>query len=262
MVVPGSPRTDESPALADLAVARRAPGHHHRCGYGRGGHRVGPPAPVGAPHRDAHRPRAGQARVAAQLGRAGPLRRGTCLAAPRGGRVLVAGPGGRRADLHLRPVRRSARSPGRRDARGLPAGAPQPRPRGGTGCWSRLPRPDRWASTWRRWPAPPLPASTTWRSTRGSERWLAQVGPAEAATGRARVWVRKESVLKATGDGLARDPRLVVVSPPFDRPRVLAWPEERSAVGGTAHRPRRGTRVRRLPHPARRASGPRPGAQR
>ena len=70
--------------------------------------------------------------------------------------------------------------------------------------------------------------------------WLAQVGPAEAATGRARVWVRKESVLKATGDGLARDPRLLVVSPPFDRPRVLAWPEERSAVGGTAHRPRLG----------------------
>ena len=56
---------------------------------------------------------------------------------------------------------------------------------------------------------------------------LARVGPAAAATGRARVWVRKESVLKATGDGLARDPRLVVVSPPCDRPRVLAWPEER-----------------------------------
>jgi 4'-phosphopantetheinyl transferase len=58
--------------------------------------------------------------------------------------------------------------------------------------------------------------------------WLAQVGPHDAAAGRARVWVRKESVLKATGDGLARDPRLVVVSAPLDRPRVLAWPEERS----------------------------------
>jgi len=57
---------------------------------------------------------------------------------------------------------------------------------------------------------------------------LAQVAPADAAAGRARVWVRKESVLKATGDGLTRDPRLVVVSPPFDRPRVLAWPEDRS----------------------------------
>jgi len=58
--------------------------------------------------------------------------------------------------------------------------------------------------------------------------WLAQVGPADGAAGRARVWVRKESVLKATGDGLARDPRMVVVSPPLDRARVLAWPEERS----------------------------------
>jgi 4'-phosphopantetheinyl transferase len=58
--------------------------------------------------------------------------------------------------------------------------------------------------------------------------WLAQVGPHDAAAGRARVWVRKESVLKATGDGLARDPRLVVVSPPFERARVLGWHEERS----------------------------------
>jgi 4'-phosphopantetheinyl transferase len=57
---------------------------------------------------------------------------------------------------------------------------------------------------------------------------LAQVRHSDAATGRARVWVRKESVLKATGDGLARDPRQVVVSTAFDRPRVLGWPEERS----------------------------------
>ena len=59
--------------------------------------------------------------------------------------------------------------------------------------------------------------------------WLAApVGPEDAAAYRAAVWVRKESVLKATGDGLARDPRLVVVSSPSDPPRLLAWPEERS----------------------------------
>jgi 4'-phosphopantetheinyl transferase len=39
--------------------------------------------------------------------------------------------------------------------------------------------------------------------------------------------VRKESVLKATGSGLACDPRLVVVSPPSDHPRVVEWPERR-----------------------------------
>jgi 4'-phosphopantetheinyl transferase len=61
--------------------------------------------------------------------------------------------------------------------------------------------------------------------------WLAPVGPADVAAYRAAVWVRKESVLKATGDGLARDPRLVVVNSPPDPPRLLAWPGERSPSG-------------------------------
>jgi 4'-phosphopantetheinyl transferase len=43
----------------------------------------------------------------------------------------------------------------------------------------------------------------------------------EAAT---RTWVRKESLLKATGDGLQVDPRQVRLSAPGEPPAVLDWP--------------------------------------
>lgn len=38
-----------------------------------------------------------------------------------------------------------------------------------------------------------------------------------------RYWVRKEAVLKATGQGLAVEPRLLTVSPPSTAPRLLEW---------------------------------------
>ena len=66
-------------------------------------------------------------------------------------------------------------------------------------------RPSR-ASTRSRWPR---------KSVRGSHRSR----PTDATAARTRSWVRKESVLKATGNGLACDPRAVVVSPPSERPR-------------------------------------------
>lgn len=57
--------------------------------------------------------------------------------------------------------------------------------------------------------------------------------PAEQApdaVARARTWVRKESLLKAAGLGLAVDPRDVRLSPPDEPPEVLQWP---GADGGT-----------------------------
>lgn len=40
---------------------------------------------------------------------------------------------------------------------------------------------------------------------------------------RARVWARKEAVLKATGHGLVVDPSEVLVSGPLDPPSLVAW---------------------------------------
>jgi len=60
-------------------------------------------------------------------------------------------------------------------------------------------------------------------------RELARLSPREQLAGRARMWVRKEAVLKATGDGLSVDPRDVIVSAPPQPPRLLAW------RGGSVH---------------------------
>jgi 4'-phosphopantetheinyl transferase len=60
-------------------------------------------------------------------------------------------------------------------------------------------------------------------SERDSER-------APAAAARARTWVRKESLLKALGTGLAVDPRSVRLSAPHEPPQVLQWP---GTDGGT-----------------------------
>ncbi len=46
---------------------------------------------------------------------------------------------------------------------------------------------------------------------------------------RARVWARKESVLKATGHGLVVDPSEVLVTGPLDAPALRAWRAEEPA---------------------------------
>lgn len=46
---------------------------------------------------------------------------------------------------------------------------------------------------------------------------------------RARVWARKEAVLKATGHGLVVDPSEVLVSGPLDPPALVAWQAEEPA---------------------------------
>ena len=47
---------------------------------------------------------------------------------------------------------------------------------------------------------------------------------AATAEERTTVWVRKESLLKATGDGLHVDPTLIRLTAPDRRPRILEWP--------------------------------------
>ena len=56
---------------------------------------------------------------------------------------------------------------------------------------------------------------------------LVALHPAERADddeARTRTWVRKESLLKATGDGLRVDPRTVRLTAPGNPPAVLEWP--------------------------------------
>ena len=53
-------------------------------------------------------------------------------------------------------------------------------------------------------------------------------GPADLTT----LWVRKESLLKATGDGLRVEPAFLRLSDASEMPRLLDWPG--GAVGPTA----------------------------
>ena len=52
---------------------------------------------------------------------------------------------------------------------------------------------------------------------------LARLPQSSRAAARVTAWVRKEAVLKATGDGLNVPPGDVVVSPLGEPPRLLAW---------------------------------------
>lgn len=56
------------------------------------------------------------------------------------------------------------------------------------------------------------------------------VPPPGLAAARARVWARKESILKASGHGLVVDPREVVVTPPSAPAALVQWRGEKPLV--------------------------------
>lgn len=60
---------------------------------------------------------------------------------------------------------------------------------------------------------------------------LAALGPADRLTAFLTLWVRKEALLKATGDGLAVEPSAIVLTAPGAPPRVLAA----QALGAQVH---------------------------
>jgi len=71
-------------------------------------------------------------------------------------------------------------------------------------------------------------------------RAIANLAGDEAAGARATTWVRKEALLKATGQGLSVEPRDVVLSSPVRSgpdapPRLLAWPAGVPAPGRPVH---------------------------
>ncbi len=49
-------------------------------------------------------------------------------------------------------------------------------------------------------------------------------GAGDVCLARARTWVRKEAVVKATGHGRTVDLGRLAVTPPYEPPRVVAWP--------------------------------------
>lgn len=60
---------------------------------------------------------------------------------------------------------------------------------------------------------------------------LRTLEPRDATTARLRAWVRKEAVLKATGAGLAVDPRGVVVRGCRGRPELVRLPAQEDVAG-------------------------------
>jgi 4'-phosphopantetheinyl transferase len=69
-----------------------------------------------------------------------------------------------------------------------------------------------------------------------TERAVLQALPEEdRGAAFARVWVRKEAALKATGDGLRIPPDKVEVSGPYEQPALLKWPLKVAPSGVQIH---------------------------